>query len=99
MSPTPDMTNLQDTRPGGLLTAADFPRPRQRPSLIRTRRPFFARLWRNFYVAYLRWCERSVREERESYEDAEIDMGPDYLRNSYAQEEILRVRIADLENS
>lgn len=99
MSPTPDMTNLQDTRPGGLLTAADLPRRPQRPSFIRTRRPIWERVWRDIELRYLRWCERSVREERESYEDAEIDMGPNYLCNSYAQEEILRVRIADLENS
>lgn len=72
--------------------------PRQ-ARVIPTRRPFFARIWRNFYAAYLRWCERSVVEERESYLDAGIVMGPEYIRNSCRQEELLRVRIADLENS
>lgn len=72
--------------------------PRQ-ARVIRTHRPWWARLWRAAYAAYLRWCERSVVEERESYLDAGITMGTEYIRNSYRQEELLRVRIADLENS
>lgn len=96
---TPEMTNLQDTAPGGLLSDADFPRPYRAPRTIRTRRPWWSRIWRDAYASYLRWCERSVVDERQSYEEAGITMGPEYVRNSYRQEEILRVRIADLENS
>lgn len=69
------------------------------PRIIRTQRPWWSRLWRDLYIRYLRWCEESTRDEREAYEAAGINMGPEYIRNSYAQEEILRVRIADLENS
>lgn len=83
----------------GLMSAADFLPLQRRSSIIPTRRRWYSRLWRDLYAQYLRWCERSVVEERESYEDAGINMGPEYIRNSYRQEELLRVRIADLENS
>ena len=81
----------------GLMNEATF-MPHQ-ARVIRTHRPWLARVWRDAYAAYLRWCERCVVEERQGYEDAGINMGPEYIRNSYRQEELLRVRIADLENS
>lgn len=81
----------------GLMNEATF-MPHQ-ARVIRTRRPWWARVWRELYASYLRWCERSVIDERKSYEDAGMNMGPEYIRNSYRQEELLRVRIADLENS
>lgn len=68
-------------------------------TIIPTRRSWLSRLLRDLHARYLRWCERSVVEERKSYEDAGFNMGPEYIRNSYRQEELLRVRIADLENS
>lgn len=71
----------------------------QQARVIRTHRPWWSRAWRSAYAAYLRWCERSVIDERKSYEAAGFNMGPEYIRNSYRQEELLRVRIADLENS
>ncbi len=74
-------------------------KPRAAARIIPTRRPFLFRVWRNLYARYLRWCERSVIDEREGYKQAGIPLGPDYERNSVRQEEILRVRIADLENS
>ena len=67
-------------------------------TIIPTRRSWLSRLWRDLHARYLRWCERCVLEERQHYVDAGI-AGPNYLRNSTAQAEILRVRIADLENS
>jgi len=67
-------------------------------TLIRTRRPWWERLWIDLQVAYLQWCEDCVREERESYLEAAKyggpPLGPAYLANSYAQEESLRVRVA-----
>lgn len=80
----------------GLMNHADF--MPQRRTIIPTHRPWWECLWRDLYSRYLRWCETSVREEREAYEEAGINMGPEYVRNSYAQEELLRVRIADVEN-
>jgi hypothetical protein len=82
-----------------LMSAADFLPLQRRSNIIPTRRRWYSRLWRDLYARYLRWCERSVVEERESCQDAEITMGPEYIRNSYRQEELLRLRIADLENS
>jgi len=81
----------------GVMNHADF--MPAGPRILPTRRPWWDRLWRDLYVRYLRWCEDSTRDEREAYEAAGINMGPEYIRNSYAQEEILRVRIADLENN
>jgi len=83
----------------GLMSAADFLPLQRRSSIIPTSRRWYGRVWRDLYARYLRWCERSVVEERESYQDAQITMGPEYISNSYRQEELLRVRIADLENS
>lgn len=74
-------------------------RPAIPARIIRTKRPWYDWIWRRIQIAYLRWCETSVRQERERYIQDHYPIGPKYLQNSYATEEILRVRIADLENS
>ncbi len=87
------MTNLQDTEPGGLLTAADFARQR-RPSLA-------LRAWRATRRAVLlpwfRWQLKCIRDEREGYEAAGLPIGKHYRAECDRQERVLRGRIAFLE--
>ncbi len=99
MSPTPDMTNLQDTAPGPLLSAADFPSDYQPPVIIPTRRPLWQRLYRFLLCEYLKWCERSTIDERQAYQDAQVQTGEEYRRNSFRQERRLRKRIEQLERT
>ena len=68
-------------------------------TIIPTRRSLAWRIWRAVRIRYIEWCEDCIREERESYIDAGVPLGRDYLANSVAQEEELRVEIALLEKS
>lgn len=68
-------------------------------TIIPTRRSLAWRIWRAVRLRYLEWCEDCVREEREAYLDAGVTLGPEYLANSVALEESLRVEIALLEKS
>lgn len=73
-------------------------RPAMPVRIIKTKRPWYDWIWRRVMIAYLEWCETSIRQERERYIQDRYPIGPRYLENSYALEEILRVRIADLRN-
>ncbi len=76
---------------------------------IPTRRSPLQRLVRAIELAYLRWCLRSVVDERDGYLKAEEQaraelgdafepiVGPEYLANSKKQEDELNARIALLE--
>lgn len=68
-------------------------------TIIPTRRSLAWRIWRALRIRYLEWCEDCIREEREAYLDAGVPLGRDYLANSVAKEEELRVEIALLEKS
>ncbi len=64
---------------------------------IPTRRPLWMRLWVRLQLAYLRWCLRSLIDERDGYERAGVPLGPIYIINSEHQERDLRNRIGVLE--
>lgn len=68
-------------------------------TIVQTRRSLAWRIWRAVRLRYLEWCEDCIREEREGYLDAGIPLGPEYVANSIAEEESLRVEIALLEKS
>ncbi len=68
-------------------------------TIIPTRRSMAWRAFRFARLAVLRWQERCVIDEREGYLDAGVPLGPQYLANSVAKEEELRVEIALLEKS
>ena len=68
-------------------------------TIIPTRRSLAWRIWRAVRIRCLEWCEDCIREEREAYLDAGVPLGSQYLANSVAKEEELRVEIALLEKS
>ena len=69
------------------------------PRVIRTTRPWWNRLWRELHAAYLEWCVQDIERERARLLAEKFPIGPKFLADGYAEQEALRVRIADLRNT